>query len=338
MDEKDGQEDSREAANNELIFAREVMHVEATAIQLAAQRTDAAFLKALNLIDSCKGKLIVTGVGKSGIAARKIAATMTSIGFPAFFLHPSEAMHGDLGIVQTADVIMALSNSGESEELLAILPSFLSRNVTIIALVGNVNSTLASRANVVLDASIEREACPLDLAPTASVVVAMALGDAMAMTLLKRRNFQPEDYAFNHPGGRLGRRLTLRVGNIMRYGEDALPALGPDASFQEVLYEISAKHVGAACVIDSSGHLLGIIAESEVRMALQKRGADALSLSAASLMNSQPAVMLKSNQLAYEALLLMEERLRPISFAPVVDEENCVIGVVHVHDLVRAKL
>ena len=338
MDKNSDQEDGREAENNELIFAREVMRVEAAAIHLAAQRADAAFLKALNLIDGCKGKLIVTGVGKSGIAARKIASTMTSIGLPAFFLHPSEAMHGDLGIVQTADVIMALSNSGESEELLAILPSFLSRNVAIIAIVGNVNSTLASRSHVVLDASIEREACPLDLAPTASVVVAMAIGDALAMTLLKRRNFQPEDYAFNHPGGRLGRRLTLRVGDIMRYGEAALPALGPDASFQEVLCEISAKHVGAACVIDAKGYLLGIIAESEVRMALQKRGAEALSLSASSLMNNQPAVILHSHQLAYEALLLMEERLRPISFAPVVDEEKCVIGVVHVHDLVRAKL
>ena len=304
----------------------------------AARRIDSAFSKALNLIDNCQGKLVVTGVGKSGIAGRKIAATLTSVGFPAVFLHPSEAMHGDLGIVQSNDVILALSNSGESEELLAILPFLLARKTPIIALVGNLTSTLALKSDVVLNASIEREACPLNLAPTTSVVVAMALGDALAMTLQKRRDFQPEDYALNHPGGRLGRRLTLRVKDIMRYGEDSLPVVGPNATFQDVLCEFSAKHVGATCIIDSEGQLLGIIAESELRLALQKHGAEALTLTAAALMNNYPAVVLHPNQLAYEALLLMEDRPRPFSVAPVIDDKRLVQGIVHVHDLVRARL
>jgi arabinose-5-phosphate isomerase len=319
-------------------FARQTMQVEATAISLAAQRLDARFVRALDLLDECAGKVVVTGVGKSGIAARKIAATLTSIGCPSVFLHPSEAMHGDLGIVQTDDVVISLSNSGESEELLAILPALLTRGVSLIAIVGNLVSTLAQKATVVLDASIEREACPLNLAPTTSVVVAMALGDALAMALQKRRHFQPEDYALNHPGGRLGRRLTLRVRDIMRQGEDALPRVFPDATFQDVLCEVSAKHVGATCIVDAKGLLLGIIAESELRYALQKRGADALVQTAESLMNRYPSVTLRPDQLAYEALLQMENRPRPISVAPVIDDENRVVGMVHVHDLVRARL
>ena len=319
-------------------FARETMQVEATAILLAAQRLDARFIRALDLLDECAGKTVVTGVGKSGLAARKIAATLTSIGCPSVFLHPSEAMHGDLGIVQPDDVVIALSNSGESEELLAILPALLTRGVSLIAIVGNLVSTLAQKATVVLDASIEREACPLNLAPTTSVVVAMALGDALAMALQKRRHFQPEDYALNHPGGRLGRRLTLRVQDIMRQGEDALPLVSPDATFQDVLCEVSAKHVGATCIVDEQGLLLGLIAESELRYALQKRGAEALVQTAESLMNRYPSVTLRPDQLAYEALLLMENRPRPISVAPVTDESARVVGMVHVHDLVRARL
>jgi arabinose-5-phosphate isomerase len=314
------------------------MEVEAAAIRGAAARLDDTFGQALDLLDGCAGKVVTTGVGKSGIAARKIAATLTSIGCPAVFLHPSEAMHGDLGIVAREDVVIALSNSGESEELLAILPALLARNVPMIAIVGNLASTLAQRASVVLDASIEREACPLNLAPTTSVVVAMALGDALAMTLQKRRNFRPEDYALNHPGGRLGRRLTLRVRDIVPFGPDTLPQVTPDASFQDVLCEVSVKHLGAACVTDGDGHLIGIIAESDLRGALQKHGADALNLTARAIMNPRPVIVLSPDQLAYDALQQMENRPRAISVAPVVDAEGRCLGMLRVHDLVRAGL
>ena len=329
-------DDTNQIQAEELRFARDVMNVEAQAIALASQRLDGAFLCALDLMRDCRGTLIVAGVGKSGMAARKIAATLTSVGCAALFLHPAEALHGDLGIVRPDDVVLALSNSGESEELLAILPAIQMRGVPLIALTGNASSTLAQKATVVLDASIEREACPLGLAPTASVVVAQALGDALAMTLQKRRNLQPEEYALNHPGGRLGRRLTLHVRDIMRQGEHALPLVGPDASFQDVVVEVSAKHVGAACIVDEEGRLLGIIAESELRQAMLQRGPEMLC--AADLMNRTPAVTLRAAQKAYDALQLMEDRPRPISVAPVLDDGGRVVGVVHVHDLVRAGL
>ena len=324
--------------DNEIAFAQSVMEVEQVAIRLAGERLDAAFVRALDLLDGCAGTVIATGVGKSGLAARKISATLTSVGCPSIFLHPMEALHGDLGIVRREDVVLALSNSGESEELLAILPTILLRRVPIIALTGNRASTLAQKATVTLNASIEREACPLNLAPTTSVLVAIALGDALAMTLQKRRHLLPEEYALNHPGGQLGRRLTLRVRDIMREGEEALPLLPPTADFQEVLCEVSAKHVGATCIVDDAGRLLGLIAESEVRGALQTRGAAALTLAAEFLMNRHPRVILAPDQLAFEAMQDMENRLHPISVAPVVDGEQRVVGMVHVHDLVRARL
>jgi arabinose-5-phosphate isomerase len=218
-----------------LDYARELLELEAASIQGAAQRLGDSFVQALDLLDNCEGKVITTGVGKSGIAARKLAATLTSTGCAAVFLHPSEAMHGDLGIVESDDVVVALSNGGESEELLAILPALLAREVPILAIVGNGSSTLARKATVVLDAAIEREACPLNLAPTASVVVAMALGDALAMTLEKRRGFRPEDYARNHPGGRLGRRLTLRVRDVMHADPEVKPRVAPYTLFEKIL-------------------------------------------------------------------------------------------------------
>ena len=325
-------------SDNEIAFARSVMEVEQVAIRLAGERLDENFIRALDLLDGCAGTVITTGVGKSGIAAHKISATLTSGGCPSVFLHPMEALHGDLGIVRREDVVLALSNSGESEELLAILPTVLLRRVPVIALTGNSASTLAQKASVTLNAAIEREACPLNLAPTTSVLVAIALGDALAMTLQKRRHLLPEEYALNHPGGQLGRRLTLRVRDIMRAGEDALPLLPPNASFQEVLCEVSAKHVGATCIVDSEERLLGLIAESEVRNALQTRGAEALTLAADSLMNRHPRVILAPDQLAFEAMQEMENRLHPISVAPVVDGNQRVVGMVHVHDLVRARL
>ncbi len=324
-----------EDRNGEVDFGKETLEVATAAIEAASARLGESFVHALDLLDSCRGKVITTGVGKSGMVARKLAATLTSTGCPTVFLHPSEAMHGDLGIVLPHDVIIAFSNGGESEELLAILPALLARDVAMIAIVGNLVSTLAQRATVVLDASIEREACPLNLAPTTSVLVAMALGDALAMTLQKRRGFREEDYALNHPGGRLGRRLTMRVRDVMPVGEDALPHVQPSTPFMDVVCEISTKHVGATCVTDSNGSLLGLIAESDLRNALQKHEAGAFLLTAADMMNRRPALILHPDQLAYEALRLMEDRPRALSVAPVVDSSGHCIGMIRIHDLVR---
>lgn len=319
-------------------YARELLELEAASIQNAAKRLDDSFLQALDLLDNCEGKVITTGVGKSGIAARKLAATLTSTGCAAVFLHPAEAMHGDLGIVESDDVVVALSNGGESEELLAILPALLAREVPILAIVGNGASTLARKATVALDAAIEREACPLNLAPTASVVVAMALGDALAMTLEKRRGFRPEDYARNHPGGRLGRRLTLRVRDVMHAAPQEKPHVSPDTLLMEILYEISAKCLGATCVTDERDRLLGIITDNDARRAFQNYGNAAFDLSARDIMTANPAVVLTPDQLAYDALRKMEDRPRAISVAPVVDEESHYLGMVRVHDFVRAGL
>ncbi len=318
--------------------ARDIMEVEAAAIQAAALRLDGCFLRALDLIDNCIGKVITTGVGKSGIAARKLAATLTSTGCATVFLHPAEAMHGDLGIVEKDDVVIALSNSGESEEVLAILPAILARNVPIVAIVGTADSTLSRKAVVILDASIVREACPLDLAPTTSVVVQMAIGDALAMTLEKRRGFRPEDYALNHPGGRLGRRLTLRVRDVMPTGSDSLPIVALDALLLDVLQEISTKHMGAACVTNEEQKFLGFIAESDMRRVLQEHQAAAFALAAAQIMNPNPALVFAPEMLAYDALLEMENRPRAISVAPVVEASGRFVGMVRVHDFVRAGL
>lgn len=319
-------------------FAVETMNVEADAIRRAAERLDSRIEIALKLLSECTGKVIMTGVGKSGMAARKIAATLTSTGCPAVFLHPSEAMHGDLGIVASNDVVIALSNSGESEELLAILPSILVRNVAIIAIVGNDRSTLAQKATVVLDATVEREACPLNLAPTTSVIVALAIGDALAMTLQKLRGFREEDYALNHPGGRLGRRLTLRVQDVMRSGENDIPIVGPDMPLNDVLREITEKCLGATCVADQDGRMVGLITDHDLRKALERFGSAALERRAVDVMNINPAIVLHPDQLAFEALRRMEDRPRPISVAPVVDAERRCVGMVRVHDLVRAGL
>lgn len=321
-----------------LDFAREALRVEADAILRAARRLDDDFEHALEILTLCRGKLVATGVGKSGMAARKLAATLTSTGSPCVFMHPSEAAHGDLGIVASGDAVLALSNSGESEELLAILPAILARGVPIIAIVGNRGSTLARKSVVVLDASIEREACPLNLAPTTSVVVAMALGDALAMALHRQRGFRPEDYALNHPGGQLGRRLTLHVRDVMPDVPGGYPRVRPIALLTEILSEITAKCMGAACVTDEGGALLGIITDHDVRRCFQRIGADAFSASAEEIMTACPAVVLGPDQLAVEAMEIMENRPRVITVAPVVDGSGECIGVVRIHDFVRAGL
>ncbi|GDX39975.1 D-arabinose 5-phosphate isomerase [Armatimonadota bacterium] len=318
--------------------AQETLSVASDAIRRVSERLTPNFLKALEILDDCAGKVITSGVGKSGIVARKIAATLTSTGCPSVFLHPSEAMHGDLGIVEPDDVVIALSNSGESEELLAILPALLARRVPLIAIVGNLQSTLARRAAVVIDSAIEREACPLNLAPTTSVIVQLALGDALAMTLHSKRGFGTEDYARNHPGGRLGRRLTLCVRDILAMNALPIPIVAPSASMMDALAEISAKCVGATIVANADRKILGILTDYDTRQAFQKFGADALKLTAEQIMNPHPKVILHPDQLAYEALRQMEDGSRQISVAPVVDSESVCVGMVRIHDFLRAGL
>ncbi len=320
-----------------LTFGADVLTVEAQALERAAHALTGAFRDAIRLMNECKGRVITTGVGKSGIAARKLAATLTSTGCPAVFLHPAEAMHGDLGIVQQGDIVIAMSHSGESTELNDLLP-YLTQRAPIIALVGNPHSTLAQRAQVVIDASVEREACPLLLAPTASVVVAIALGDALAMTLQKVRGRTAEDYAVNHPGGRLGRRLILRVIDIIESQDYSKATVAPDASFTDVVFALTAGHFGAVAVLNANGALAGIIAEADMRRALVEGLTNGFAQRAADFMNASPAVTTKPQELAYDALQRMTERERPVSVAPVLDDESQFRGFIRVHDLVRAGL
>lgn len=324
--------------NEALQFAREALHVESEAVRRLADRIGEAFAQALFLLETCHGKVITTGVGKSGIIARKLAATLTSIGQPAVFLHPTEALHGDLGLVTNKDVVIAFSNSGESEELLTLLPLLRARDIPLIAITGNLHSTLARHAHAALDASVEREICPLNLAPTTSVLAALALSDALAMALQRRRHLSPEEYARNHPGGRLGRRLTLRVQDLLPPDGSALPHVAPGASFQEVVCELTAGHMGAVCVLDDNNHLLGLIAESDFRQAFLKHQQESFNLKAADMMNPNPILTLAPDQLAYEALQKMTQRPRPISVAPVLTAEGVCLGLLRVNDLVKAGL
>jgi arabinose-5-phosphate isomerase len=325
------------ASEDAVNMGREVLEIEAAAIFAIAKRLDARFAEAVELLERRSGKVVTTGVGKSGIASRKLAATLTSTGCPAVYMHPTEAMHGDLGIVLPGDIVIAMSNGGESEELVALLPMLTGRDVRIIAIVGNPASTLARAATVTIDASIEREACPLNLAPTTSVVAALAVGDALAMTLQKRRGFSPDDYAANHPGGRLGRRLTIRVRDLMGMGSD-VPLVHPGTMIMDILTEITAKGWGAACVTDSGGRLMGFITDFDLRKCWQEHGAAGFSKTADEIMVTSPAVLLSPDQLAFEALQMMEDRPRPVSVAPVVDSDGRCCGIVRVHDIVRARI
>jgi arabinose-5-phosphate isomerase len=312
----------------------DVLLLEADALRRAAERLDDdAFARAVDLIERCTGKTFTTGAGTSGIIARKIAATLTSTGTPASFLHPSDALHGGLGAVTEGDVLIAVSNSGEADEVLALLPYARHRGVELIALTGNVRSNLAVASDVVIDAGAEQEACPLNLAPTSSTTVALAIGDALAISLLDRKGLTPEEFARNHPSGRLGRRLTLRVRDLM---QDAV-AVAPGTLWADILMSITAGGLGAVVVVDGE-RLRGIITDGDVRRALQRVDLHAVaSTSAADLMTSEP-VCVSPDVLAYDAMQLMEDRPSQISVVPVVDPESRCVGMVRLHDLVRAGL
>lgn len=313
----------------------ELLKLEAEAITKAANRLESEQVeKAVEILANCRGKVVLAGVGKSGIVARKIAATLTSTGTLAVYLHPADALHGDLGIVTSDDVAMVLSNSGETDELVVMLPHLKARQVPIIALVGNLRSTLARNADVVMDAAVDKEACPFNLAPTTSTTVALSIGDALAMTLMQVKGLTPEGFALNHPAGRLGKRLTLRVRDLMHTGVEN-PTVSPQASWIEVLTTISKGGLGAVNVVDELGHLLGIITDGDLRRLLQKSQQQDLESSTAIAIMSANPVVVSPELLAFHALELMENRPSQISILPVVDGQQHCIGLIRLHDIVR---
>jgi arabinose-5-phosphate isomerase len=315
-----------------------LLRIESDAIAQTATRLDAAAVEqAIDLLANCAGKVVILGVGKSGIIGQKIAATMTSAGTAALYLHPSDALHGGLGIVQAKDVVIVLSNSGETDEIIAMLPYLKNREVAIVAIVGNLNSTLARRADVALDASVDKEACPLNLAPTTSTTVALAIGDALAMTVMKVKGLTSDDFAVNHPAGRLGKRLTLRVGDLMhRDGEN--PTIAAGSSWVEVVRAISKGGLGAVCVIEQDGSLAGIITDGDLRRAIERTDHDSLvNLACDDFMTRKPVVA-TPELMAFDALRLMEDRPRQISVLPVVDQDQRCVGLIRLHDIVRSGL
>ena len=297
------------------------------------QRLGPAFAQAVERMLLLSGRVVVMGMGKSGHIGRKIAATLASTGTPALFVHPAEASHGDLGMITAADLVLAVSNSGESQELTAILPVLKRLGVPLVAMTGRADSTLARHADVFLDCAVDKEACPLNLAPTASTTVQLALGDALAVALLDARGFKAEDFARSHPGGALGRKLLTHVSDVMRSGS-AVPRVGPDASFSALMREMSAKGLGATAVVNADGQVLGIFTDGDLRR-LMERGQDLRALSAADVMHPQPSTIAQ-DALAVEAAELME--LRRITSVLVLDDQGLLCGALNSNDLMRAKV
>ena len=313
---------------SDLSLARRVLETEAAAILGLVSRLGPAFEQAIALLRECRGHVVLTGMGKSGIICRKIAATLTSTGTPALFLHPAEAIHGDLGVLRRDDVIIALSYSGETEELVRLLEAIRPIGAKLVAVTGSPKSTLAQAADVTLDCSVSEEACPLNLVPTASTTAALALGDALAMTLLVEKGFQQDDFANLHPGGKLGKRL-MRVEALM-HGGALCPAVTPATRMRDVIYEMSSKKLGMTCVVDEQRRLLGIITDGDLRRQMEHT-TDVLTLTAVDVMTRVP-VTVSPATLAAEALSIMEQR-KITSLVVVENAARLVAGVIHVHDL-----
>ena len=316
-----------------LQLARETLDIEAAALLGLKARLDERFLQAVDMMLGVQGRVVVTGMGKSGHIGRKIAATLASTGTPAMFVHPAEASHGDLGMIKTVDLVLGISNSGESDELVAILPVLKRQGVPLIAMTGGLTSSLARHADVVLDTSVEKEACPLNLAPTASTTAQLAMGDALAVALLDARGFKPEDFARSHPGGSLGRKLLTHVGDVMRQGDD-VPRVGPDANFSDLMREMSSKGLGASSVVDAEGRVLGVFTDGDLRRLIEK-GADLRGLKASDVMHAQPRTI-AAEALAVEAAEMME--LHRITSILVVDAAGRLCGALNTNDLMRAKV
>lgn len=312
----------------------ELLRLEAHAIERSADRLDRASVeKAIELISSCASKVVITGVGKSGVIAQKIAQTLTSTGTVAVFVHPSDALHGSLGIITTGDVVIAISNSGETDEIVTILPILRDRGVPLVAIVGNTDSTLARKADVALDASVDKEACPLNLAPTTSTTVALAIGDAIAMTMMETRGLTPADFAANHPAGRLGKRLTMKVRDPMHES----PNIELNAGWLEVVRAISKFALGAVNVIDGD-RLIGIVTDGDLRRTIERTPPDDLSALTARDMMTEGPITASAEMLAYDALQLMENRPSQISVLPVVGGDGKCLGLLRLHDIVRSGL
>jgi arabinose-5-phosphate isomerase len=313
--------------------AEDVLRIESDGVLSMIERLDESFVRAVHLLRNCDGKVIVTGLGKSGLICRKIAATLASTGTPAFFLHSGDAVHGDLGMVMPGDVVLAVSNSGETEEILKLLPHLKLHRVKLIVMTGNPESSLARAGDVVLNVKV-KEACPLGLAPTASTTVALAMGDALAVVLLEEKGFKEEDFAVRHPGGVLGRRLLLRVEDLMHQGEH-LPLVGHDVSVKEALFVITSKRLGVTGVIDASGSLVGVITDGDLRRGLQTHGDGILNKRTEEVMTVGPRTIEK-NVLAAEALAEMEENSpRPITCLFVLDGGKKPVGIIHLHDILK---
>ncbi len=316
-----------------LEYAKEVLRLEAEAIMELIPRIDENFAAAVEMILSCHGRVIVTGMGKSGLVGRKIAATLASTGTPSFYLHPAEGIHGDLGMVTVNDVVIALSNSGETREILNILPSIRRIGAKIIVMVGSNTSTLAKNADVVLNIGITKEACPLGLTPTSSSTSTLAYGDALALALLKKHNFTAKQFAVFHPGGSLGRKLLLTVGDIMHMGDEN-PVVKGETTVQEALFVITDKGLGAVSVVDDTGKMIGVLTDGDIRRGLSK-GVDFLKRPVTELMTTKPKTITQ-DKLAAAALHIMESNHpKLITVLPVIDEEKKVIGLLHMTDLVR---
>jgi arabinose-5-phosphate isomerase len=313
--------------------ARRVLEIEAEAIRALIPRLGPDFEKAVGLLMGCAGRVVVTGMGKSGLIGQKISATLSSTGTPSLYLHPAEAIHGDLGRIVKGDAVIAVSYSGETDEIVALTPTVRRLGSPLVAVTGAPGSTLARTADVHLDASIREEACPLGLAPTASTTAALALGDALAMALLERRGFTVDDFAVLHPGGRLGRRL-LRVEDVMQAG-DGVPRVAPDTKMKDVLFEMTRKRLGMTTVVDAGGKLLGMISDGDLRRQMERHGYTLLDRTAAECM-TRGAVTIGRAQLATAGLALMEEKR--ITSLPVVDGEDRVEGVLHLHGLWKTEM
>jgi arabinose-5-phosphate isomerase len=315
-------------------LARRVLETEAAAIAALVDRVDERFDRAVGLLRECRGRVILTGMGKSGIISRKIAATLTSTGTAALFLHPAEARHGDLGVIQSDDVVVALSYSGETDELLLLIETIRRLGAKLIAITGNAKSTLSQAADVTLDCSVAEEACPMNLVPTASTTAALALGDALAMTLLVEKGFRQEDFVNLHPGGKLGKRL-MRVEALMHSGKQC-PIVRSDTRMRDVIYEMSSKGLGMTCVVDDDQEtLLGIITDGDLRRRME-RGGEILDLRAADVMTRRP-VTVTPTLLAAEALNILEQRKITSLVVAVGSDPAKVAGVLHIHDLWRMK-
>lgn len=317
-----------------LALARQVLQIEADALRALAPKVDERFAAAVRLLEACKGRVVVTGMGKSGLIGRKIAATLASTGTPAHFLHPAEGVHGDLGVLARGDVLLVLSNSGETDELLAILPTIKRLAVPIILMTGQPDSALGRVCEVVIDVAVPQEACPLNLTPTASTTAALAMGDALAMALLDLRGFRPEDYAELHPRGALGWRSLVRVADLMLTG-DALPVVADDALLKDVVEEMTRKRKGMTTVVDRGGRLVGVITDGDLRR-LMLRGEAVDTLRAGQIASRTPKTI-AGEALAAQALDVMEQT-GPVTSLVVLDDAGRPHGVIHMHDILRAKI